>query len=140
MLLSYSLSRGCPVTTSCMYVFLRLFLRIPQVEMVLSFHLYYLGWGTCRGIIVIFHRNEYCFRVRNLSRSHERITQVIVCSMEAYIPHSVSQPKCSKPRFNTAYLCDIHDREDVHKSCVTLFSPEFYSLYIFVRNLVKSVL
>ena len=34
----------------------------------------------------------------------ERITGVIVSGIEAYIPHSFSRPKPSKPWVNTAYL------------------------------------
>ncbi|MPC51606.1 hypothetical protein E2C01_045455 [Portunus trituberculatus] len=35
--------------------------------------------------------------------------------MEAYIPHSFSQPKSSKPWFNTDCSRAIHDKEVAHK-------------------------
>ena len=55
--------------------------------------------------------------------------------MEAYIPHSFSRPKLSKPWFNTACSRAIHDREVVHKRCSSLPSPESHA-----RNHAKSVL
>ena len=55
--------------------------------------------------------------------------------MEAYIPHSFSRPKLSKPWFNTACSRAIHDREVVHKRYSSLPSPESHA-----RNHAKSVL
>ncbi|MPC61094.1 hypothetical protein E2C01_055157 [Portunus trituberculatus] len=43
------------------------------------------------------------------------MTEVIVSGMEAYIPHSFSQSKPSKPWFNTTCFRAIHDREVAHK-------------------------
>ena len=57
--------------------------------------------------------------------------------MEAYIPHSFSRPKPSKPWFNTACSRAIHDRVVAHKRYLSLPSPE---LYISARNHAKSVL
>ena len=70
----------------------------------------------------------------------ECITEVIVSGMEAYIPHSFSRPKPSKPWFNTAYSRSLHDREVYHKRYLSLPSPEFHALYISARNHSKSVL
>ncbi|MPC49789.1 hypothetical protein E2C01_043603 [Portunus trituberculatus] len=61
--------------------------------------------------------------------------------MEAYITHSFSQPKTSKPWFNThfsPFSCAIHDREVAHKRYLSL--PESHALYISARNHAKSVL
>ena len=60
--------------------------------------------------------------------------------MEAYIPHSFSRPKPSKPWFNTACFRAIHDREVAHKRYLSLPSPESYALYISARTHTKYVL
>ncbi|MPC11033.1 hypothetical protein E2C01_003686 [Portunus trituberculatus] len=60
--------------------------------------------------------------------------------MEAYIAHSFSQPKPSKPWFNRACSRAVHDREVAHKRYLSLPSPESHALYISARNHAKSVL
>ncbi|MPC48072.1 hypothetical protein E2C01_041837 [Portunus trituberculatus] len=54
------------------------------------------SWGNLRRYYADSLWNDYCFRVRDPSLRAERITEVIVSGMEAYIPHSFSQPKPSK--------------------------------------------
>ena len=97
-------------------------------------------WGSLRGYYADFPWNDYCFRVRDPSLCAERITEVIVSGMEAYIPHSFSRPKPSKPWFNTACSRAIHDREEAHKGYLSHPSPESHALYISARNHAKSVL
>ncbi|MPC52545.1 hypothetical protein E2C01_046416 [Portunus trituberculatus] len=49
-----------------------------------------------------------------MSETHlcaERMTEVIVSGMEAYIPHSFSQPEHSKPWFNTGCSRATHYKE-----------------------------
>ena len=87
-----------------------------------------------------FPWNDYCIRVRDSSLCAERITEVIVSDKEAYIPHSFSRPKPSKPWFNTACSRAIRDREVAQKRYLSLLSPESQALYISVRNHAKSVL
>ncbi|MPC61598.1 hypothetical protein E2C01_055672 [Portunus trituberculatus] len=82
------------------------------------------SWGELRKYYVDFPWSDYCFRVRDLSFCGERITEVIESGMEAYIPHSFSQPKPSKPWFNSACSRAIHDREVVHKRYLSLPSPK----------------
>ncbi|MPC27790.1 hypothetical protein E2C01_020974 [Portunus trituberculatus] len=60
--------------------------------------------------------------------------------MEAYIPHSFSQPKPFKPWFNTACSRAIHDGELAHKRNLSLPSSKSHALYISSRNHAKSVL
>ncbi|MPC76758.1 hypothetical protein E2C01_071187 [Portunus trituberculatus] len=57
--------------------------------------------GNLRRYYADFPWNDFCFRVRDPSLCAERITEVIVSGMEAYIPHSLSQPKPCKPWFLT---------------------------------------
>ena len=66
----------------------------------------------------------------DLSLCAERITEVIVSGMEAYIPHSFSRPKPSKPWFNTACSCVIYDREVAHKRYLSLPSPKSHTVYL----------
>ncbi|MPC99707.1 hypothetical protein E2C01_095137 [Portunus trituberculatus] len=70
----------------------------------------------------------------------EHITEVIVSGMEAYIPHSFSQPKPSKPWIDTACSRVVHDRKVAHKGYLSLPSPESHALYISARNHAKPVL
>ncbi|MPC22019.1 hypothetical protein E2C01_015024 [Portunus trituberculatus] len=51
--------------------------------------------------------------------------------MEACIRHSFSQPKPSKPWFNTACSRAIHDREVAHKRYLSLSSPESHAFFYF---------
>ena len=74
--------------------------------------------------------NDYCFSARDLSLCAEPISEVIVSGMEAYIHHSFSQPKPSKPWFNTVCSCAIHDREVAHKR---------YMHFIFLPGIMLSL-
>ncbi|MPC86172.1 hypothetical protein E2C01_080988 [Portunus trituberculatus] len=56
----------------------------PKVEVSLAFYLCQMGYYAD------FPWNDYCFRVRDPSLCAERIAEVIVSGMEAYIPHSFS--------------------------------------------------
>ncbi len=51
-----------------------------------------------------FPWNDYCFQDRDPSVNAQRITEVIVSGMEAYIPRTFSTPHAKKPRFNTLVL------------------------------------
>ena len=68
------------------------------------------------------------------------ITEVMLPGIYAYIPHSFSRPKPSKPWFNTACSRALHDGEVAHKRYLSLPSPESHELYISARNHAKSVL
>ena len=81
-----------------------------------------------------FPWNDYCFRDRHPSLYAEHITEVIVSGMEAYIPHSFSRPKRSKPWINTACSRVIHDGKVAHKRYLSFSSPASPALYISVWN------
>ena len=102
-------------------------------------HFASVSWADLRRYYADFPWNDYCFRDRDPSVCAERITEVIESGMEAYIPHSFSRPKSSKPWFNTACSRAIHDREVAHKRYLSLPSPESHALYISARNHAKSV-
>ncbi|MPC63464.1 hypothetical protein E2C01_057563 [Portunus trituberculatus] len=93
--------------------------------------------GDLRRYYAGFSWNDYCFRVRDPSLSAERITEVTVSGMEAFIPHSFSQPQPSKPWFTTACSRAIYDRDVAHERYLSVSS---HALYIFARNHAKSVL
>ncbi|MPC38951.1 hypothetical protein E2C01_032469 [Portunus trituberculatus] len=67
------------------------------------------SWGDLRRY-PDFPRSNCCFRVYA-----KRITEVIVSGMDAYIRYSFSQPKSSKPWFNTACSRAINDKELAQK-------------------------
>ncbi|MEJ1857831.1 hypothetical protein, partial [Escherichia coli] len=62
-----------------------------------------------------FPWNDYCFRTREASACAQRVTEVIISGMEAYIPRSFSAPNAKKPWFNLACSRAIKDREAAHK-------------------------
>ena len=97
-------------------------------------------WEDLRRHFADFPWNDYCFRDRDPSLCAERITEMIVSAMEAYIPHSFSTPKSHKPWFNSACSRAIRDREVAYKRHRDLPSPANHALYISARNHAKSVL
>ncbi|MPC45173.1 hypothetical protein E2C01_038863 [Portunus trituberculatus] len=96
--------------------------------------------GNLKRYYADFPWNDYSFCVRDPSLYAERMKKVIVSGMEAYIPHSFSQPKPSKPWYNIACSRATHDRQVAHKRYFSLPSTESYALYISARNHAKSVL
>ncbi len=70
----------------------------------------------------------------------QRITEVIVSGMKAYIPHNFSLPNVKMPLFNHACSHAIKDREAVYKTYVSLQTPENHAFYISARNRTKSIL
>ena len=97
-------------------------------------------WEDLRQYYSDFPWNDFCFRVRDPSLCAKRITEVIVSGMEAYIPHTFSNPKARKPWFNSTCSRAVKDREVAHKRYRSNPSPETHALYISARNHTKSVL
>ncbi|MPC80046.1 hypothetical protein E2C01_074610 [Portunus trituberculatus] len=95
------------------------------------------SWGNLRRYYADFPWNDYCFCIRNPSLCAERITEVIVSGIKAYIPHYFSQPKPFKPCIACSRA--IRDREVAHKRYLSLPSPS-HTLYISAQNHAKSVL
>ena len=87
-----------------------------------------------------FPWNDYCFQDRDPSVCAQRITEVIVSGMEAYIPRSFSTPHAKKPWFNHACSRAVNDREVAHKRYQSLQTNVNYELYISARNRAKSIL
>ncbi|MPC12333.1 hypothetical protein E2C01_005021 [Portunus trituberculatus] len=114
-----------PITISYLYfvLFFQSLLRIPQS-------------GGASAIMLIFPGTDYCFRVRDPSRCAERITELKVFGMEAYIPHYFSQPKPSKPWFDTDCSSAIHERKVAHKRYLSLNLMHF----IFLPGIMPSLL
>ncbi|MPC26450.1 Proton-coupled amino acid transporter 4 [Portunus trituberculatus] len=67
------------------------------------------SYASIEAIIEYFKHSDEP-QPRDPSLYAERITEVIVSGMEAYIPHSFSEPKPSKPCFNTACSRALHER------------------------------
>ncbi|MPC89712.1 hypothetical protein E2C01_084670 [Portunus trituberculatus] len=75
------------ITVSYLYfvLFPQSLLRIPKSGCFTS-----TNWGNLRRYYADFPWNDYCFRVRDPSLCAERITEVIMSGMEAYIFHFFS--------------------------------------------------
>ena len=87
-------------------------------------------WDDLRQYYADFPWNDYCFRTSDPSLCAERITEVIVSGMEAYIPHSFSKPKSSKPWFNAACSRAVRDKEAACKRFRKHSSPQNHNLYV----------
>ena len=89
---------------------------------------------------VDFPWNEYCFRNCDASVSAERITEVILSGMEAFIPSSFSQPTTKKTWFTHACSIAVRNKEEAYKRYKRLQTNESRLLYVSARNRCKSVL
>src|ERR1044072_2915097 len=87
-----------------------------------------------------FPWNDYCFRGRGPSECAERITEVILSGMEAYIPYSFPSTKPNKPWFNSACSRAIRRRDAAFREYRRLQTPESHVTYISSRNRAKSIL
>ena len=97
-------------------------------------------WEDLRRHFADFPWNDFCFRDRDPSLCAERITEMIVSGMEAYIPHSFSTPKSNKPWFNLTCSRAVRDREAAFKRYRDFPSPENHALYISAQKHTKTVL
>ena len=97
-------------------------------------------WDDLRMYFSDFPWNDYCFRVRDPSVCAQRITEVIVSGMEAYIPHTFSPTHARKPWFNHACSRAVKDREAAYRRYLSLRTNDSHSLYISARNRAKSIL
>jgi hypothetical protein len=98
------------------------------------------NWSNLRSYFFDFPWNDYCFGRRDPSECAERITEVILSGMEAYIPFSFSSTKTNKPWFNSACSRAIRCRDAAFRNYRRLQTPETHALYISSRNRAKSVL
>src|ERR1700755_106304 len=76
--------------------------RPPSTERKRLWHFGAANWSDLRSYFFDFPWNDYCFRGRGPSECAERITEVILSDMEAYIPYSFPSTKPNKPWFNSA--------------------------------------
>jgi hypothetical protein len=106
-------------------------------------HLWHFGaanWSDLQTYFFDFPWNDYCFGGRGPSECAERITEVILSGMEAYIPFSFPSTKQNKPWFNSNCTQAIHRRDTAFRNYRRLLTPETHALYISARNLAKSTL
>ena len=103
-----------------------------------GFWLYFSAkWDDLRKYYSDFPWNDCCFRVRDPSFCAERITEIIVSGMEAYIQHTSSSPKAHKPWFNLACSRAIHDR-DWLTNCTSAFHL-ILTLFIFLPGIMHNL-
>ena len=98
------------------------------------------SWSDLRLYFSDFPWNDYCFRGRDPSECAERITEVILSGMEAYIPYSFPSTKPNKPWFNSTCSRAIRRRNAAFRDYRRLQTPETLSIYISSRNRAKSIL
>ncbi len=87
-----------------------------------------------------FPLNNNCFRVRDPSVCAQRITEVNVSGMEAYIPHSFSPSHAKNPWLNHSCSRAVKDREAAYRRYLSLRRTDAYNLCISSRNRAKSIL
>ncbi len=97
-------------------------------------------WDDLRMYFSDFLWNDYCFQDRDLSVCPQRITEVIVSGMEAYIPHTFSVLHTKKTLFNHTCSRAVQDREAAHKRYQSLRTPANHDPYISAWNCAKSIL
>ncbi|KAL7640560.1 UNVERIFIED_CONTAM: hypothetical protein RMT77_008835 [Armadillidium vulgare] len=128
------ISVSCPVSSS-----------LPQERPPLSgrrrfWHFGATNWSDLRSYFSDFPWNDYCFRGRGPSECADRITEVILSGMEAYIPYSFPSTKPNKPWFNSACSRAIRRRDAAFRDYRRLQTPETHATYISSRNRAKSIL
>ncbi|KAL7632739.1 UNVERIFIED_CONTAM: hypothetical protein RMT77_016940 [Armadillidium vulgare] len=128
------ISVSCPVSSS-----------LPQERPSPSarrrfWHFGATNWSDLRLYFSDFPWNDYCFRGRGPSECAERITEVILSGMVAYIPYSFPSTKPNKPWFNSACSHAIRRRDAAFRDYRRLQTPETHATYISSRNHAKSIL
>ena len=97
-------------------------------------------WDALRQYFFDFPWNDYCFQVGDPSVCAERVAEVILSGMEAYIPSSFSPTNTKKPWFTHACSKAIKNRERAFLGYRRNPTPHFHSLYITARNQARSIL
>jgi hypothetical protein len=97
------------------------------------------NWSDLRSYIFDFPWNDYCFRGRGPSDCAERIAEVILSGMKAYIPYSFPSTKLNKPWFNSACSRAIRRRDAALKSYRHLQTAEPLANFISSRNRAKTL-
>ncbi|KAL7643214.1 UNVERIFIED_CONTAM: hypothetical protein RMT77_006505 [Armadillidium vulgare] len=98
------------------------------------------SWSDLRSYFFDLPWNDYCFRGKGPSECAERITEVILSGMEAYIPYSFPSTKPNKPWFNSACSRAIRHRDAAFRDYRRLQTSETHATYISSRNRTKSIL
>ncbi|KAL7641293.1 UNVERIFIED_CONTAM: hypothetical protein RMT77_008431 [Armadillidium vulgare] len=128
------ISVSCPVSSSLPQE------RPPPSARRRFWHFGATNWSDLRSYFSDFPWNDYCFRGRGPSECAERITEVILSGMEAYIPYSFPSTKPNKPWFNSACSRAIRRRDAAFRNYRRLQTPESHATYISSRNRAKSIL
>ncbi len=97
-------------------------------------------WDDLRMYFSDFPWNDYCFCFKDPFLCAQRITEVNVSGMEAYIPHTFSPSHAKKPSFNQACSRAIKDWEVAYGRYLSLRTSDAHNLYISARNRAKSIL
>ena len=97
-------------------------------------------WESLREYFFDFPWNDYCFRGGDASGAAERVTEVILSGMEAFIPHTFSPTKKNQPWFNSDCNLAIRRRERAFRDYRSDSNPFNHALYISARNQAKATL
>ena len=98
------------------------------------------NWRDLRGCYADFPWNDYCFRGRDPSDAAERVTELIIAGMEAYIPHSFTSFSNNKPWFNHTCSSAVNDRDNAFRKYRRQPTPINHARFISTRNRAKSIL
>ncbi|KAI3388413.1 hypothetical protein SNEBB_004946, partial [Seison nebaliae] len=87
-----------------------------------------------------FPWEEYCFSTEDPSLASERITEILVAGMEAYIPHNDKNHSSSNPWFNEKCSTAISKRNTAYRQFCDNHSQESHQAFIHARNQAKKTI
>ena len=128
------ISSTCPIAPS------RPLERPPPSARRRLWHFNAASWSDLRTYYFDFPWNDYCFRGRGPSECAERITEVILSGMEAYIPFSFPSTRKNKSWFNSSCSRAITHRDAAFRNYRRLQTNESHAAYISSRNRAKTIL
>ena len=97
-------------------------------------------WLNLRNFYLDFPWNEYCFSANDTSVCADKVSEVIMAGMEAYIPFSHYSSSKSKPWFDSTCSEAISQRDEAFRSWQQDKSEANHSSYIASRNRAKATL
>ena len=98
-------------------------------------------WSSLKEFYSEFPWEDFCFASDDTSVCADRVTEVIMAGIEAYIPSSIYHtPKGSQPWFDDRCSEAISQRDTAFKAWQQSPSEISHSCYISARNNAKSVL
>ena len=113
----------------------------PQKNPRRLWHYRSADWRSLKEFYADFPWEDFCFSTDDTSLCADRITEIIMAGIEAYVPYSFSRTsKGSQAWFNNQCSIAIKERDVAFKAWQQSPSEDTHSSYISARNTAKSVL